>query len=243
MAIASSSFNREHPSDLGHFELNLETWRQLWRVVELSDVLLIVADARYPPAMLPRALLNHARALGRGVVAVLNKADLVDRALAVAWKRELEREYPGVKVAYFTSCPSYNLVRPRDDEAADGLVHRRLRGRIRMVKEGARQVHTACKDLVQGKVDLSDWLELIESEGGDAKAAPKVPEDDKKGEEEKSGPEKHVLFRNGVLTVGMLGQPNAGKSSLINSLMGKRVVSVSKTPGHTKHFQTIFVTK
>ena len=40
-----------------------------------------------------------------------------------------------------------------------------------------------------------------------------------------------------VLTIGMLGQPNAGKSSLINSLMGKRVVSVSKTPGHTKHFQ------
>ena len=41
----------------------------------------------------------------------------------------------------------------------------------------------------------------------------------------------------------MLGQPNAGKSSLINSLIGKRVVSVSKTPGHTKHFQTIFITK
>ena len=41
----------------------------------------------------------------------------------------------------------------------------------------------------------------------------------------------------------MIGQPNAGKSSLINSLMGKRVVSVSKTPGHTKHFQTIHVTK
>ena len=42
---------------------------------------------------------------------------------------------------------------------------------------------------------------------------------------------------------GMVGQPNAGKSSLINSLMGKRVVSVSKTPGHTKHFQTIHITR
>lgn len=44
-------------------------------------------------------------------------------------------------------------------------------------------------------------------------------------------------FANGMLSLGMVGQPNAGKSSLINSLMGKRVVSVSKTPGHTKHFQ------
>ena len=48
---------------------------------------------------------------------------------------------------------------------------------------------------------------------------------------------------NKTLTIGMLGQPNAGKSSLINSLMGKRVLSMSKTPGHTKHFQTIFITK
>ena len=28
---------------------------------------------------------------------------------------------------------------------------------------------------------------------------------------------------------------------MINSLVGRRVVSVSKTPGHTKHFQTIFI--
>merc|ERR1711936_184458 len=46
-----------------------------------------------------------------------------------------------------------------------------------------------------------------------------------------------------IITLGMIGAPNVGKSSLINSLIGKRVVSVSKTPGHTKHFQTIFITK
>ena len=38
-------------------------------------------------------------------------------------------------------------------------------------------------------------------------------------------------FRENRLTIGMVGQPNAGKSSLINSLVGRRVVSVSKTPG------------
>lgn len=40
-------------------------------------------------------------------------------------------------------------------------------------------------------------------------------------------------------TIGLLGQPNVGKSSLINMLVGRNVVSASKTPGHTKHFQTI----
>ena len=32
----------------------------------------------------------------------------------------------------------------------------------------------------------------------------------------------------GVLTIGTLGHPNVGKSSLINSLIGKKVVSVSR---------------
>ena len=42
---------RDHGDHVGHFELNLETWRQLWRVVEMSDVLLLVVDSRYPVRM------------------------------------------------------------------------------------------------------------------------------------------------------------------------------------------------
>ena len=43
------------------------------------------------------------------------------------------------------------------------------------------------------------------------------------------------------LTLGTLGTPNAGKSSLINSLCRRKLVSVSKTPGHTKYLQTLFL--
>merc|ERR550537_377165 len=42
-----------------------------------------------------------------------------------------------------------------------------------------------------------------------------------------------------VTTVGMAGYPNVGKSSLINALVGEKKVSMSRQPGHTKHFQTI----
>lgn len=38
---------KEENKDLSLFELNLETWRQLWRVLELSDILLIIVDVRY----------------------------------------------------------------------------------------------------------------------------------------------------------------------------------------------------
>lgn len=33
--------------ELSLFELNIETWRQLWRVLEFSDILLIIVDVRF----------------------------------------------------------------------------------------------------------------------------------------------------------------------------------------------------
>lgn len=43
------------------------------------------------------------------------------------------------------------------------------------------------------------------------------------------------------LTVGMVGYPNVGKSSIINVIHQNKKVAVSATPGKTKHFQTLFV--
>jgi len=45
------------------------------------------------------------------------------------------------------------------------------------------------------------------------------------------------------VVVGMIGYPNVGKSSTVNVLMGEKRVSVSATPGKTKHFQTLNVRK
>ncbi len=45
--------------------------------------------------------------------------------------------------------------------------------------------------------------------------------------------------RDSILVVGVIGHPNAGKSSFINSLFGRPVVSASDTPGHTKHLQSL----
>ena len=46
-----------------------------------------------------------------------------------------------------------------------------------------------------------------------------------------------VKVTAGVTTVGMVGYPNVGKSSTINALLTYKKVSVSSTPGKTKHFQ------
>jgi ribosome biogenesis GTPase A len=46
-------------------------------------------------------------------------------------------------------------------------------------------------------------------------------------------------MRETLVTIGFIGHPNAGKSSLVNALLGKQATGVSHTPGKTKYLQTL----
>lgn len=50
----------EQGKTLSYCELNLETWRQLWRVLEISDIILVIVDARYPVSLptFPQSIRN-----------------------------------------------------------------------------------------------------------------------------------------------------------------------------------------
>uniref|UniRef100_A0A8C6UU48 Guanine nucleotide-binding protein-like 1 n=1 Tax=Neogobius melanostomus TaxID=47308 RepID=A0A8C6UU48_9GOBI len=234
---------------LSHFEHNLETWRQLWRVLEMSDVVLLIVDIRHPVLQFPPDLYHYITGdLQKQVVLVLNKVDLCPPALVIAWKHYLTSQFPHVEIVCFTSHPG----QPYSTGEDSVLQKKRMRTKASWSHAGGPlDILRACQEITAGKVDLSSWEKKIKSdavaERMDGDAADEGPgesvlmEHHSDSAMEMSGMSQE-LYKDGVLTLGCIGFPNVGKSSVINSLVGRKVVSVSRTPGHTKYFQTYYLT-
>ncbi|XP_040273305.1 large subunit GTPase 1 homolog [Bufo bufo] len=133
-----------------------------------------------------------------------------------------------------------------------------------LVEENEPRARGGC-ELKTPDSDTSDEYEDCEDDEGwqtcseDAEEERVIPEHDSERTEQKvvrneshlvQGDELLEIFksihtgnriREEQITVGLVGYPNVGKSSTINTILGNKKVSVSAIPGHTKHFQTLFV--
>ncbi|XP_072015964.1 guanine nucleotide-binding protein-like 1 [Amphiura filiformis] len=235
-------YDQYEPRQLSYFEINLETWRQLWRVLEMSDIILLITDIRHPALHFPPALYDYiTKDLKKHLIMVLNKIDLAPPGLVVAWHSFFKEKFPDIQVVCFTSFPKESTT----NSLEPGKVLHRKRRRGTFSAVGPMQLLRACESICHGKVDVSSWRERIEKEirGEEALAAQITDHAD--GDTDSISDtsfKEHVSFKDGILTIGCIGCPNVGKSSLMNGLCGRKVVSTSRTPGHTKHFQTIFLT-
>nr|XP_055067193.1 guanine nucleotide-binding protein-like 1 [Misgurnus anguillicaudatus] len=237
-------YSMNPPGTLSHFEHNLETWRQLWRVMEMSDIILLIVDIRHPVLQFPPALYHYITGeLKKHIILVLNKVDLCPAPLVLAWKHYLTKLFPHLHCVCFTSHPgqTYSTV----------LQKRRMRKKAGWsLAGGPIHIMRACQEITAGKVDLSSWEKKIQRDA----VAMGTEWDQAEDGLESVLVEHHSdialemnsltqeLYKDGVLTVGCIGFPNVGKSSVLNSLVGRKVVSVSRTPGHTKYFQTYYLT-
>ncbi|ESO08450.1 hypothetical protein HELRODRAFT_185395 [Helobdella robusta] len=254
-------FGKHANDELSYVELNLETWRQLWRVLEMSDVVLLITDIRHPAIHFPPALYKHIRELSKHVVLVLNKIDLAPPSLVAAWKYYFLNKFPDLHVVCFTSLPKDEEDRKFLNSTFEQMTVQKKRMRRNYTAVGPKQLLQVCEQIVCGKVDLSSWKEKIEfdampNEFTDESDDENTDEEDDNegnvdgtqkeldyGKDEYDQHKRYQFCQNDILTIGCCGYPNVGKSSVINGLVGRKVVSVSRTPGHTKYFQTIFLTK
>jgi ribosome biogenesis GTPase A len=78
-----------------------ETWRLVRRVIEDGDVVLEVVDARDPEATRNKEVEMLAERLGKRLLLVLNKADLVSREILEKWKAYFENA--GMRVVYISA--------------------------------------------------------------------------------------------------------------------------------------------
>ncbi|KAL8824355.1 MAG: hypothetical protein Q9191_005113 [Dirinaria sp. TL-2023a] len=71
-------------------------WNELYKVIDSSDVVIHVLDARDPIGTRCRSIEKYIReeASHKHVVFVLNKCDLVPTGVAASWVRALSKEYP-----------------------------------------------------------------------------------------------------------------------------------------------------
>lgn len=167
-----------------HEAYRTKYFAQFKKVVDASDVLLEVLDARDPMGCRAPKLESYILKRGKRLVLVLNKADLVPVEVANKWLTYLRREFPTV-LFKSTSNPS---------RATEVPLHN---GKWRS----------------SDYFGVGDLIQLLNKYSGGT-----------------------------AVVAGVIGPPNAGKSSVINSLSRRAAAGVASTPGFTKTMQEIEVT-
>ena len=228
------------------FERNLEVWRQLWRVIERSDLIVQIVDARHPLLFRSEDLENYVKEVDgrKRNLLLVNKADMLTLKQRRAWadyfrRRNIDFRFFSAELAREMNEARNAGLSVRAEEASEQFEHTKEQS-----NEDALDQETQRLDLEDRKLDDKESISIPASAPQDT-----TEEDDTRiittAELEAvflhHAPKKEISQENSSrkVSIGMVGYPNVGKSSTINALIGAKKVSVSATPGKTKHFQTI----
>lgn len=226
------------------FEKNLEVWKQLWRVIEKSDLLLQIVDARNPYFFFSEDLEKYIREVDpkKQFILCINKADYLSPELIEHWNQYfIER---GVKHIFISALNEQEKIDHETDSDEE-----EEEDEFAVEEEEDKEFEPMFDDLKK-KIDIENELK---EEGKEIKKEEKEVKVEAKINSTTIFTRDDLLFCLNTLAsvmrknpddrlmVGTVGYPNVGKSSLINVLCGKKCVGVAARPGKTKHFQTLFL--
>ena len=210
------------------YEKNVEIWKQLWRVLEKSDIVIQILDARAPEFFRCEDLEAYVRELSERKINMLliNKADLVSEEIRKIWSDWLNKN--NVNHMYFSAKDEQTKIDEEEDAEIDGEIQ----------KEAETTPQENAKLQLEFKntpkvINRSNLMTIV-------KSMCQVYKDEAKIIDE--GDEKNK-YRKDCISVGLCGFPNVGKSSIVNVLCKKKLVGVDARPGKTKNYQTIFLEK
>lgn len=297
-----ATLTEDHDLLLTPFERNIMVWKQLWRVVERSDLVVQIVDARNPLLFRSTDLEKYVKELNplKRNLLLVNKADLLTFNQRLAWAKYFESH--GIKYTFFSAAKANEILeKQKEEEAAIKRYQEAHPGEVMpkpetYTKPKKSKKKNQIKTYSDDELDDFDLDELDEEEreeflklqreldeleqleagvegvdlddddedydgsyesDSDYDFSEEEPEDDRLRSmthiatveelEElliRSAPEPLTPPPEGQpprVQIGLVGYPNVGKSSTINALVGSKMVSVSSTPGKTKHFQTILL--
>uniref|UniRef100_A0ACD5W8W7 Uncharacterized protein n=2 Tax=Avena sativa TaxID=4498 RepID=A0ACD5W8W7_AVESA len=202
------------------FEKNIDIWRQLWRVAERSDLLVMVVDARDPLFYRCPDLEVYAKEIDehKRTMLLVNKADLLPLNIRKRW------------ADYFKEHDVFHVFWSAKAATA------KLEGKI---ASGYSEEDSASLDMDTRIYGRDELLMRLQTEAKSIVAqrnTSTVKEDHEASSDSASSVVKRVV-------VGFVGYPNVGKSSTINALVGQKKTGVTHTPGKTKHFQTLIISE
>jgi large subunit GTPase 1 len=216
------------------FERNIEVWRQLWRVIERSDLVVQIVDARNPLLFRSDDLEKYVKEVDpkKRNLLLVNKADMMTRKQRQAWAEYFIEK--GINFKFFSA----QLAKEQND--------------ARLGEDGSE---AKLPEDVDKEQNIND--ELVEEDEANWSSEEDITSNQSSSSSSSNDKiriltvdELEFLFLENTptypsstnstkTTIGLVGYPNVGKSSTINALIGAKKVSVSSTPGKTKHFQTI----